>query len=68
MVNARLSAGGTTISETNAAMTVGAGARLGDIDLRAGLHILDLGNAGESMMIALGARLQLREVLVIQRH
>lgn len=42
-------------SETDFGLTVGAGYRLGNIDLRALLQIMDLGNAGSSMSVVASA-------------
>ena len=36
-------------SDTNLAFTIGAGYRMDALDLRVGLHILDLGHAGDTM-------------------
>ncbi len=41
--------------ETNLAMNLGVGMPVGPLDVRAGLNILDLGNAGESMAVAISA-------------
>ena len=43
----------TSDSDDNPAATIGLGYRAGDADLRLGLHILDLGNAGKSMELVL---------------
>jgi hypothetical protein len=43
----------TSSSNTNPGMTAGAGFRAGDVDLRFGLHVLDLGNAADSMAFAI---------------
>jgi hypothetical protein len=40
-------------STTKLGATIGAGMHLGDLDARAGLQILSLGDAGESMMVGL---------------
>jgi len=42
-------------SETKAAATIGAGYRVGDLDLRLGLHITNLGEAGKSMELVANA-------------
>jgi hypothetical protein len=34
-------------------VTVGAGFRAADVDLRLGLHVLDLGNAGDALAFAI---------------
>ncbi len=49
--------GGTTgsSSDTNLGLTLGGGYKLNAIDIRAGLHILDLGHAGDSMELVVGA-------------
>ena len=41
--------GDLSSSDDNLGLTLGAGYRMGDIDIRAGLHFLDLGNAGDFM-------------------
>jgi hypothetical protein len=48
LVHAKASFGDLSSSDDNLGFTIGAGYRMGDIDVRAGLHILDLGNAGDS--------------------
>jgi hypothetical protein len=40
-------------SDTNLAFTIGAGYRMDALDLRLGLHILDLGHAGDTMQLVL---------------
>jgi hypothetical protein len=45
--------GSSSSTETDVGVTLGGGYRTGDLDIRAGLHILDLGHAGDSMAIAL---------------
>jgi hypothetical protein len=42
-------------SENDLGATVGGGFRIGDIDLRLGLHILDLSDASKSMALVVGA-------------
>lgn len=53
--NNRGSFGSLSSSETDFGATVGAGYRMGDLDLRAGLQFADLGNAGESMSLVINA-------------
>ena len=36
-------------SDDNLGLTLGAGYRMGRLDIRAGIHVLDLGNAGDLM-------------------
>jgi len=45
--------GNVSSSDDNPAATIGVGYRAGDADLRLGLHILDLGHAGDSMELVL---------------
>jgi len=47
--------GTVSSSDDNFGATIGAGYRAGDLDFKLGLHILDLGNAGESMELVINA-------------
>jgi hypothetical protein len=51
LVHVKASVGDFSTSDDNLGFTVGGGYKLGDLDLRAGLHILDLGHAGDSTEI-----------------
>jgi len=42
-------------SETDFGLTLGAGYRMGDLDFRASLEFLDVGNAGDSMSLVVSA-------------
>jgi hypothetical protein len=50
-----VSGGGFSSSSTDFGITLGGGFRTGDLDIRAGLHILDLGNASKSMALVVNA-------------
>jgi hypothetical protein len=49
----KASADGGSTSETNLGFTIGAGYRMNALDFRAGLHILDLGEAGDTTQLVL---------------
>jgi len=55
LVWGKISTDAGSASETNLAFTIGAGYRLNALDLRAGLNIIDLGNAGDSTELMLNA-------------
>jgi hypothetical protein len=55
LVWGKASTDGGSASETNLGFTIGAGYRLDALDFRAGIHILDLGNAGDSTELVLNA-------------
>jgi hypothetical protein len=52
VVNARASGDVASSSSTNLAMSIGGGYQRGALDLRAGLHILDLSETGSSLTLA----------------
>ncbi|MEP6655154.1 MAG: hypothetical protein ABJA82_17450 [Myxococcales bacterium] len=54
--HASVEAGGNSASDsqTDFGITVGGGYRTGDLDIRVALHVLDLGNAGDSMALVAG--------------